>query len=179
MKIFGLAGWSGSGKTTLTARLLPELIRRGLAVSTMKHAHHSFDIDQPGKDSYVHRMAGATEVLVASASRWALMHEHRGAPEPSAADLIRQMTPVDLLLIEGFKREPHPKLEVYREANGKSLLHPDDPHIVAIASDVPIPRASLPVISIDDIAAIADFIIGHCGLLPRSTTAQMSADARS
>ena len=106
MKIFGLAGWSGSGKTTLTARLLPALIARGLTVSTMKHAHHNFDIDQPGKDSYVHRMAGASEVLVASANRWALMHEHRGAPEPSAAELMRQMTPVDLLLIEGFKREP-------------------------------------------------------------------------
>ena len=114
MKIFGLAGWSGSGKTTLTSRLLPELIGRGLTVSTVKHAHHSFDIDQPGKDSYVHRMAGASEVLVASANRWALMHEHRGTPEPGAAELIRHMTPVDLLLIEGFKREPHPKLEVYR-----------------------------------------------------------------
>jgi len=169
MKIFGLAGWSGSGKTTLTARLLPELIGRGLTVSTMKHAHHSFDIDQPGKDSYVHRMAGAAEVLVASASRWALMHEHRGAPEPSAAELTRQMTTVDLLLIEGFKREPHPKLEVYREANGKPLLHPDDPHIVAVASDVPLPHSPLPVISIDDIPAIADFIIGHCGLRPKTS----------
>jgi molybdopterin-guanine dinucleotide biosynthesis protein B len=164
MKIFGLAGWSGSGKTTLTSRLLPELIGRGVTVSTMKHAHHSFDIDQPGKDSYVHRMAGASEVLVAAASRWALMHEHRGAAEPSAAELIRHMTPVDLLLIEGFKGEPHPKLEVYRRANGKPLLHPDDPHIVAVASDVPLPDSRLPIISIDDIAAIADFIIRHCGL---------------
>jgi molybdopterin-guanine dinucleotide biosynthesis protein B len=164
MKVFGLAGWSGSGKTTLTARLLPELIGRGLKVSTMKHAHHSFDIDQPGKDSYVHRMAGATEVMVASAHRWALMHEHRGASEPTAAELIRQMAPVDLLLIEGFKRESHPKLEVYRQANGKPLLHPEDPHIVAVASDVNLPGCPLPVIGIDDVAGVADFIIGHCGL---------------
>ena len=178
MKIFGLAGWSGSGKTTLTARLLPELIARGLTVSTMKHAHHSFDIDQPGKDSYVHRMAGASEVLVASANRWALMHEHRGAPEPSAAELMRQMTPVDLLLIEGFKREPHPKLEIYRQANGKPLLHPDDPHIVAVASDVPLPHAPVPVISIDDIAVIADFIIGHCGLQPKTGRQQSALSAK-
>src|SRR5213593_2831466 len=115
MKVFGLAGWSGSGKTTLVTRLLPELIARGLKVSTLKHAHPRFDVDQPGKDSYVHRCAGATEVLVASADGWALMHEHRGAPEPAAAELMRQMSPVDLLLIEGFKREPHPKIEVYRQ----------------------------------------------------------------
>jgi molybdopterin-guanine dinucleotide biosynthesis adapter protein len=169
MKVFGLAGWSGSGKTTLVTRLLPELIARGLKVSTMKHAHHRFDVDQPGKDSYVHRCAGATEVLVASANRWALMHEHRGAPEPTAAELMRQMTPVDLLLIEGFKREPHPKIEVYRQANGKPLLHPDDTHIVAVASDVALPEAPLPVLSIDDIAAIADFIIGHCGLQAKTS----------
>jgi molybdopterin-guanine dinucleotide biosynthesis protein MobB len=178
MKIFGLAGWSGSGKTTLTSRLLPELIGRGLTVSTMKHAHHSFDIDQPGKDSYVHRMAGASEVLVASASRWALMHEHRGAPEPSAAELIRHMTPVDLLLIEGFKREPHPKLEIYRQANGKPLLHPDDPHIVAVASDVPLPQSPLPVLSIDDIPGIAAFIIGHCGLQPQSSGQQSAISTK-
>src|SRR5262245_55579374 len=135
----------------------------------MKHAHHGFDVDQPGKDSYAHRCAGATEVLVASANRWALMHEHRGAPEPTAAELMRQMTPVDLLLIEGFKREPHPKLEVYRQANAKPLLHPDDPHIVAVASDVALPDAPLPVLSIDDIAGIADFVIDHCGLRPQAS----------
>ncbi len=172
MKIFGLAGWSGSGKTTLTSRLLPELIGRGLTVSTMKHAHHNFDIDQPGKDSYVHRMAGASEVLVASANRWALMHEHRGAPEPDAAALIRHMTPVDLLLIEGFKREPHPKLEIYRRANGKPLLHPDDPNIVAVASDVPLPRSPLPVLSIDDVAGIAAFVIAYFGLEPKTRGSQ-------
>jgi molybdopterin-guanine dinucleotide biosynthesis protein B len=167
MKVIGLAGWSGSGKTTLMMRLLPELIGRGLTVSTMKHAHHNFDIDQPGKDSYVHRSAGATEVVVASVNRWALMHENRGAPEPSAAELIRHMTPVDLLIIEGFKREPHPKIEVYRQANGKPLIHPDDPHIVAVASDMALPQVALPVLPLDDIGAIADFVLGHCGLAPR------------
>jgi len=151
----------------LMMRLLPELIGRGLTVSTMKHAHHNFDIDQPGKDSYVHRSAGATEVVVASVNRWALMHENRGAPEPSAAELIRHMTPVDLLIIEGFKREPHPKIEVYRQANGKPLIHPDDPHIVAVASDTALPQVALPVLPLDDIGAIADFVQRHCGLAPR------------
>jgi molybdopterin-guanine dinucleotide biosynthesis protein B len=167
MKVMGLAGWSGSGKTTLMMRLLPELIGRGLTVSTMKHAHHNFDIDQPGKDSYVHRSAGATEVVVASVNRWALMHENRGATEPSAVELIRHMTPVDLLIIEGFKREPHPKLEVYRQANGKPLIHPEDPHIVAVASDTALPDVKLPVLPLDDIQAIADFVLRHCGLTPR------------
>ena len=135
----------------------------------MKHAHHSFDIDSEGKDSWRHRQAGAHEVMVASAHRWALMHEHRGAPdqtaaEPTAAELARRMSPVDLLLVEGFKREPHPKLEVHRVANGKPLLHPDDPHIVAVASDQPLPGVDLPVLPLDDVEAIADFIAGHCGL---------------
>jgi len=164
MKILGLAGWSGAGKTTLLAALIPELVRRGVTVSTIKHAHHAFDVDQPGKDSYVHREAGATEVLVASANRWALMHEHRGASEPDSAELIRHMTPVDLLLIEGFKRETHDKLEIYREANGKPLLASEDPHIVAILSDGPLPQTKLPVIDLNDIPAIADFIQRHCGL---------------
>jgi molybdopterin-guanine dinucleotide biosynthesis protein B len=168
MKVFGLAGWSGSGKTTLVTKLLPELIGRGLTVSTMKHAHHGFDVDQPGKDSYVHRSAGATEVLVASANRWALMHEHRGQPEPKASELMQHMTPVDLLLVEGFKREPHPKLEVYRVANGKPLLHPDDPYIVAVASDERLIGLRLPLLSIDDVPGIAGFIIAHCGLTARA-----------
>jgi molybdopterin-guanine dinucleotide biosynthesis adapter protein len=164
MKILGLAGWSGSGKTTLMTRLLPELIGRGYSVSTMKHAHHRFDVDQPGKDSYVHRSAGAVEVMVASANRWALMHEHRGADEPTASELMRHMTPVDLLVIEGFKREPHDKLEVYRTANGKPLLHPEDDRIVAVASDVALPAVRLPVIDLGDIRAIGDFVVAHCGL---------------
>jgi molybdopterin-guanine dinucleotide biosynthesis protein B len=164
VKVLGLAGWSGSGKTTLLAALIPELIRRGVTVSTMKHAHHAFDVDQPGKDSHIHRSAGATEVLVASANRWALMHEHRGAQEPSSAELVEHMAPVDLLLIEGFKRESHDKLEVYREANGKPLLAPDDPHIVAILSDGPVSQSKLPVIDLNDFGAVADFVVRHCGL---------------
>jgi len=164
MKVLGLAGWSGAGKTTLLAALIPELVRRGVSVSTMKHAHHAFDVDQPGKDSYVHREAGATEVLVASANRWALMHEHRGAPEPNSTELMKHMSDVDLLLIEGFKREAHDKLEIYREANGKPLLASEDPHVVAILADGPVPETRLPVIDLNDIGAIADFIQRHCGL---------------
>ena len=165
MKILGLAGWSGSGKTTLVARLLPILTDRGLRVSTMKHAHHSFDVDKPGKDSYVHREAGATEVLVTSAQRWALLHENRGTPEPSMVELIRYMTPVDLLLVEGFKTHPHDKLEIYRPANGKPLLARDDPYIVAVATDeVASVDVAVPILDLNDVDAIAGFVIGHCGL---------------
>ena len=163
MRVIGLAGWSGAGKTTLVVRLVPELVRRGLTVSTMKHAHHGFDVDKPGKDSHRHREAGATEVLVGSERRWALMHENRGAPEPSAAELMRHMTPVDLLIVEGFKREGHDKIEIHRRESGKPLLYPDDPHIVAVLSDEPLPDCPLPVISVDDIGAIADFILSHFG----------------
>jgi len=159
MKLFGLAGWSGSGKTTLMKALLPELIGRGVTVSTIKHAHHSFDVDQPGKDSYEHRRAGAHEVMVASAHRWALMRELHGAAEPSLEALIARMAPVDLLLVEGFKRHPHPKLEVHRPSNGKPLLCPDDPHIVAVASDVPLVGLAVPRLALDDVPAIADFIL--------------------
>src|SRR6516164_8638206 len=135
MRIIGLAGWSGSGKTTLLAKVIPRIVARGLKVSTLKHAHHGFDVDQPGKDSHSHRMAGATEVLVSSANRWALVHELRGAPEPTLPELLKKLSPVDLVIIEGFKREGHPKLEVHRALVGKPLLHPDDPHIIAIAAD--------------------------------------------
>ena len=164
MKIFGLAGWSGSGKTNLLVRLVPELIGRGLSVSTMKHAHHDFDIDRPGKDSYEHRQAGATEVVVTSARRWALMHELRAAPEASVEELVAHMTPVDLLLIEGFKRHAHDKLEVFRREIGKPLLCLEDPRVAAVASDVPVPEARVPRIELADTAAIADFIVAHCGL---------------
>jgi len=164
MKLFGLAGWSGSGKTTLMKALLPELIRHGVTVSTIKHAHHSFDVDQPGKDSYEHRRAGAREVMVASSERWALMRELRGAPEPSLETLIARMSPVDLLMIEGFKRHPHPKLEVHRPSNGKPLLCPDDPHIVAVASDVPLDGIAVPRLALDDVPAIADFIVRRLAL---------------
>lgn len=168
MKIFGLAGWSGSGKTTLMVNLLPEMVGRGIAVSTMKHAHHAFDIDSPGKDSYEHRAAGATEVLVTSAQRWAVMHELRGAPEPPMEELIDRMTPVDLLLIEGFKAHEHDKIEIFRRVLGKPLLCLGDMRVVALASDGPVPETGRPVIGLDDIPTIADFILGHCGLDVRS-----------
>jgi molybdopterin-guanine dinucleotide biosynthesis protein B len=156
MRIIGLAGWSGAGKTTLLRGLIPALIARGLRVSTLKHAHHSFDIDQPGKDSWQHRQAGADEVLIASAARWALMHELRGEPEPALPALLARMRPVDLVVIEGFKREGHPKIEVYRVANGKPPLHPGDPSIIAVAADVDLPGLGIPLRDLDDIEGIAD-----------------------
>ncbi|HYH23591.1 MAG TPA: molybdopterin-guanine dinucleotide biosynthesis protein B [Azospirillum sp.] len=164
MKIFGLTGWSGSGKTTLAVKLLPALIGRGLRVSTIKHAHKGFDIDHPGKDSHNHRMAGATEVLVSSPKRWALMHELRDEPEPTLEDLLPKLQPVDLLLIEGFKRDRHPKLEVWRPSVGKPLIAAEDPTIVAIASDGDVPGARVPVFHIDDAEAMAAFVVEHCGL---------------
>jgi molybdopterin-guanine dinucleotide biosynthesis adapter protein len=162
MRIFGLAGWSGSGKTTLVAALIPELVARGLTVSTIKHAHHEFDIDRPGKDSWRHRQAGAREVMVASSRRWALMHELRDKPEPPLEELVAKMSPADLLLVEGWKQHPHPKLEVYRPSLGKPLLYPQDPHVVAIASDEPI-AAPIPLLPLADAGAIADFILDHFG----------------
>jgi molybdopterin-guanine dinucleotide biosynthesis protein B len=161
MRVIGLAGWSGSGKTTLLVRVIPRLVARGFAVSTLKHAHHNFDIDQPGKDSHSHRMAGATEVLIGAASRWALVHELRGEAEPSLGMLLRKLSPVDLVLVEGYKRARHPKLEVYRAALGKPLLHPDDPAIVAVAADEPLPAAAVPVIDLDDIEQIADQLLRY------------------
>jgi molybdopterin-guanine dinucleotide biosynthesis protein B len=164
MKIFGFAGWSGSGKTTLIEKLIPLFVQRGIRVSLIKHAHHSFDVDQPGKDSYRHRHAGCNEVLVTSSKRWVLMHELRGAPEPGFAELIGRVSPCDLLLVEGFKREKLPKLEVYRASVGESLLHPQDPDIVAIASDQPV-DAKLPFLHLDDAPPIASFILKHVGLM--------------
>lgn len=166
MRLIGLAGWSGAGKTTLMTRLIPEMARRGVAVSTLKHAHHAFDVDRPGKDSYEHRSAGARQVLVASANRWALMTELRGAPEPKLADLLRQFSPVDLVIVEGFKRDAHPKIEVHRAGNGKAWLHPDDPYIAAIASDIAPPAGHLPRAHLDDITAIADLVLAHSTPLP-------------
>jgi molybdopterin-guanine dinucleotide biosynthesis protein B len=158
MRLFGLAGWSGSGKTTLLCRLIPELVERGLRVSTIKHAHHRFDVDRPGKDSHAHRTAGATEVMVGSAARFALMHELRGAPEPNLLDLLARMTPVDLVLVEGFKFGPHPKLEIHRPSLGKPPLWPDDKRIVAVASDAPLPHCPSPVFTLEAIGAIADLV---------------------
>ncbi|MFT8245954.1 molybdopterin-guanine dinucleotide biosynthesis protein B [Roseomonas sp. BN140053] len=160
MRVLGLAGWSGAGKTTLLAALIPCLLGRGVSVSTLKHAHHGFDVDRPGKDSFVHREAGASQVLVASAQRWALMTELRGAPEPGLAELLGQLAPVELVLVEGFKREGHRKLEVFRAANGKPWLHPDDAGIVAVAADRP-PPAPLPHAALDDVPGIADLVLEH------------------
>mgnify|MGYP001550325941 CR=1 FL=1 len=159
MKIMGLAGWSGSGKTTLLAKLIPALTALGATVSTVKHAHHNFDVDQPGKDSHTHRLAGAAEVLISSTARWALMHELRGADEPSLADLIAHMSPVDLLLVEGFKRDSHRTIEIHRPELGKELLYRGDPDIVAVASTGALPELTIPVLDLDDIDAIARFVI--------------------
>jgi molybdopterin-guanine dinucleotide biosynthesis protein B len=167
MRVIGLAGWSGSGKTTLLTRLIPEFNRRGVKVSTVKHAHHAFDLDTPGKDSWAHRQAGAAEVLVSSGKRWALLHELRGEPEAALPELLARLSPVDLVIVEGFTRDPHAKLEVYRAANGKPPLHPGDPSIVAIASDVAFPDAGRPVIGLDDVSAIADRLLAEAQPLDR------------
>jgi molybdopterin-guanine dinucleotide biosynthesis protein B len=162
MRIIGLAGWSGSGKTTLITKLIPRLLARGVRVSTLKHAHHGFDLDKPGKDSFMHRTAGATEVIISSARRWAILHELREAePEWDLADLVAKMSPVDLVLVEGFKRDAFPKLEIHRAENGKPLLHPDDSYIVAVACDTALPAASVPVIDLNDIDAVADLLLKH------------------
>ena len=161
MRIIGLAGWSGSGKTTLLTKLIPRIVARGLTVSTIKHAHHSFDLDQPGKDSHTHRLAGATEVLVGSGNRWAIIHELRGEDEPTLMDLLQKASPVDLILVEGYKAERHPKLEVYRSSNGKPLLHPEDPAVVAIASDVALANARVPVVDLNDIEGILEILLRH------------------
>jgi molybdopterin-guanine dinucleotide biosynthesis protein B len=155
MRVIGLAGWSGAGKTTLLAKLIPELNRRGLSVSTVKHAHHAFDIDRPGKDSFEHRRAGASEVLIASARRWALVHELRGEEEPPLADLLRRLSPVDLVVVEGFKACAHPKIEVFRQGNGKPLLYGQAPAIRAIAADVPLAGLPVPVVDLNDVDAVA------------------------
>jgi molybdopterin-guanine dinucleotide biosynthesis adapter protein len=163
MKVFGFAGWSGSGKTTLIEKLIPRLVARGLRVSLIKHAHHTFDVDQPGKDSYRHRHAGASEILVTSSRRWVLMHELRGAHEPSFDEQIKHLSPCDLLFVEGFKFAPIPKLEVWRAETGEGLLHPNDPHIVAVASDAKV-DTKLPLLNLNDHAAIEAFIVKHLKL---------------
>lgn len=161
MKVFGIAGYSGSGKTTLLEKLLPRFGALGLRVSVIKHAHHKFDIDTPGKDSYRHRAAGASEVLLASSARWVLLNELRGAPEPSLDAYLDKFSPCDLILVEGFKQEAIPKLEVHRPANGKPPLWPDNPHVVAVASDALLdaPPAHLPLLDLNDADAIVRFIL--------------------
>lgn len=163
MKIYGVTGWKNNGKTGLMERLVAEITGRGHTVSTLKHAHHRFDVDQPGKDSHRHRSAGATEVLLASGTRWALMHELRGADEPPLEALLAKLARVDLVLIEGYKTGPHPKIEAHRAETGAALIAPGDPLIRAVASDTPV-EAPVPVFDLDDTAAIADFILAEVGL---------------
>jgi molybdopterin-guanine dinucleotide biosynthesis protein B len=163
MRIFGFAGWSGSGKTTLIEQLIPRFVRHGLRVSLIKHAHHTFDVDHAGKDSYRHRQAGASEILVTSSRRWVLMHELRGAAEPAFDEQVKRISPCDLLLVEGFKHAPIPKLEVWREETGEALLHPNDPHIVAVASDARV-QTRLPLLDLNDADGIAKFILAKLEL---------------
>jgi molybdopterin-guanine dinucleotide biosynthesis protein B len=170
MRIIGLAGWSGSGKTTLITKVLPVLIARGRTVSTLKHAHHGFDLDKPGKDSFMHRAAGASEVLISSAKRWAVLHELRDEGEWNMPALLKKISPVDLVLVEGFKRESFPKIEIYRAENGKPLLHAEDGFIVAIASDQPLPDATLPVIDLNDIEAVADALLKYAVPMEKVTS---------
>jgi molybdopterin-guanine dinucleotide biosynthesis protein B len=167
MKIFGFAGYSGSGKTTLIEQLIPLITARGLEVSLIKHAHHTFDIDQPGKDSHRHRVAGCSEVLITSSRRWALIHELRGAPEPDLAEQVKHLSPCDLLLVEGYKRERIPKLEVYRAQIGEPLIHPHDQNVIAIATDSTLDTA-LPQFDLNAPAPIAAFILEYLGLESKS-----------
>lgn len=163
MKLLGLTGWSGSGKTVLLTAMIPLITARGLRVSTVKHAHHGFDLDQPGKDSWRHRQAGASEVLIGSARRWALLHELEG-PEPSLPELLARLSPVDLVLVEGFKANPHPKIEVFRPALGRDPLYPGRDDIVAVASDAVLDGCAQPVLPLNDPAAVVAWALGYLGL---------------
>ena len=163
MKIFGVTGWKNSGKTGLMERLITEFTARGLSVSSIKHAHHSFDIDHPGRDSYRHRDAGARQVLLASRNRLALMHELRDEDEPSLGDLLKQLSPVDLVLIEGYKRDRHPKIEAHRKETGQPLIAPEDETIVAVASDTSV-TIDRPVLDLNATASIANFIVQYLEL---------------
>ena len=163
MRLYGVVGWKNAGKTGLMERLVTEITGRGISVSTVKHAHHSFDVDHPGKDSHRHRVAGATEVLLASRNRFALMHELRDKDEPSLAELLQKLAPVDLVLVEGYKRDSHPKVEAHRAVTGNPLIAPDDPTVRAVASDTPL-DLDRPMFDLDDTKAIADFILSEVGL---------------
>ncbi len=170
MHVFGFAGFSGSGKTTLIEQLIPRLIARGLRVALIKHAHHEFDVDTPGKDSYRHREAGASEVLITSDQRWVLMHELRGETEPGLKDQLGYLSPCDLVLVEGYKRAEIPKIEVHRRETGKPLLYPADPFIIAVASDEEI-ETGLPLLDLDDPDAIAGFIVDYLERIDETITA--------
>lgn len=163
MRIYGVVGWKNAGKTGLMERLVSTITARGFSVSTVKHAHHVFDVDHPGKDSHRHRQAGAREVLLSSRKRFALMHELRDAPEPTLDDLLAKLSPVDLVLIEGYKRDAHPKIEAHRAQTGNGLIAPDDPTIRALASDTPL-TLDRPVFDLNDTGSIADFILAEVGL---------------
>jgi molybdopterin-guanine dinucleotide biosynthesis protein B len=176
-KVLGIAGWSGSGKTTLLTKLIPLLVARGLRVATLKHAHHAFDVDQPGKDSYEHRKAGASEVIVSSARRWVQMHEIGDGAEATLAEHLQRLSPCDLVLIEGYKTERHPKLEVFRESVGKSALHPTDSRIVAVASDKPLSGLTIPQVDLNDIAAVADVVWARAEPLARVIVALTKSSA--
>ncbi len=166
MQVYGVIGWKNAGKTTLVERLVAEIAGRGFSVSTVKHTHHGVDVDQPGKDSHRHRAAGARQVILSSSARWALMTEHRGAPETSLADLLTHLSPVDLVIIEGYKRDDHPKVEAWRAETGQPLIAADDPTIRAVASKDS-PPTDRPIIDLDDIPAIADFILDDLGMALR------------
>jgi molybdopterin-guanine dinucleotide biosynthesis adapter protein len=161
MKVLGIVGWSGSGKTTLLTKLIPLLVSRGLRLATLKHAHHAFDVDQPGKDSYEHRKAGASEVIVSSARRWVQMHEVGDGAEATLAEHLQRLSPCDLVLVEGYKTERHPKLEVFRESVGKSALHPTDSRIVAVASDTVLTGLAIPRVDLNDIPAVAEVVLAR------------------
>lgn len=164
MKVYGIVGWKNSGKTTLVERLVIEITGRGFSVSTVKHAHHTFDVDHEGKDSFRHRSAGAKEVLLASRNRWALMHEARGDAEPSLAELLGKLSPVDLVLIEGYKRDEHAKVEAHRAEIKQDLLARGDETVKVVAADIAVSGLSIPVFNLDDVSAIAGFILGEVGL---------------
>ena len=163
-RVYGVTGWKNSGKTTLVEALVRDMTGRGYRVSTVKHAHHAFDLDQPGKDSFRHRHAGARQVLIASRARWALMAELRDSEEPSLADLLARLDPVDLVLVEGYKRDRHPKIEARRLATAQNLIAADDATIEAVACDGPLDGLAVPVFDLDDVRGIADFILGRVGL---------------
>jgi molybdopterin-guanine dinucleotide biosynthesis protein B len=172
MKVVGIAGWSGSGKTTLVVKLVRTLSNRGFSVSTVKHAHHEFDIDQPGKDSYEHRAAGAREVLVSSTTRWALVHEHQGGPELAVDEVVARLEPVDLVIVEGYKHHSHDKIEIHRPALGQPLLAIEDAHILAVVSDALLKGLAIPVFDRDNVGAITDFLIAHFGLVGAGSPAR-------
>lgn len=178
-RVLGIVGWSGSGKTVLISRLIPLLMQRGLKVATLKHAHHGFEVDQPGKDSYEHRQAGASEVIVSSARRWVQMHELAGEAEATLAQLLRRVSPCDLVLVEGFKIQRHPKVEVFRKALGMAPLHLRDERIVAVAADQAFPDARIPVVSLDDVGAIAELVCARAEPLPAVVAALESPATRA